>query len=337
LTTAEKFSLGHDRNVSTSPVVRKLYETYYGGDDAPPEGGLISSHWEQEHEFLKVRETGSGAIDLFTAPFWGCNWSGLRSRLFDQACSNIHLLSMPNRRRVRQIGRLAAAACAPMGLDPTNTVFRQVCLLETLSRHMPESLQNGSPQVLIIGDGIGVLSVLFKSLFPRSKVVLVDLGKTLMFQAHHVDRAFPNAVHSLVGDGSDLSEADFVYCPTENLESLRSLRFDVAANNCSMQEMNPFSIQRYFDFMRDQLEPGNLFICCNRKRKEMVGGEIAEFAKYPWQQDDRILIDERCKWQRFYFSRSRSPEGPRPLGLRLPLVNYYDGPIWLRLASMATN
>jgi len=337
LITAEKFSLGHDRNVSISPVVRKLYETYYGGDGAPPERASSLPNCEQEHEFLKVCETESGAIDLFTAPFGGCTWSGLRSRIFDQACSNIHLFLMPNRRRVRQIGRLAAAARAPMGLDPTNTVFRQVCLVETLSRHMPESLQNGTSRVLVIGDGIGVLSVLFKSLFPRSKVVLVDLSKTLMFQAHHVDRAFPNAVHSPVGDGSDLSEADFVYCPTENLESLRSLRFDVAANSCLMQEMNPFFIQCYFDFIRDQWEPGNLFICCDRERKEMVGGEIAEFAKYPWQQDARTLIDERCKWQRFYFPRSRSPEGPRPLGLRLPLVNYYDGPIWLRLASMATN
>lgn len=337
MTSTQEFSLSHGRNVSSSPVVRRLYETYYNQTKDRQDGELISSHWEQEHEYLKVRETESGAVDLFTAPFWGCNWSGLRSRVLDQACSGLHLLAMPNKRRIRQIGRLAAAACDPMGLDPTNTVFRQVCLLEALSRHMPENMGNGSPRALIIGDGIGVLSVLFKYLFPRVKVVLVDLGKTLMFQAHHVHRAFPDADHRLATDGGDLSGADFVYCPTEDLESLRSLRFDVAANNNSMQEMTGFSIQRYFDFMRDQLEPNNLFICCNRERKEMVGGEVAEFLKYPWQNDDRILIDESCKFQKFYFSRGRSPEGPRPLGVRLPLVNYYDGPIWLRLAHMATN
>ncbi len=89
-----------------------------------------------------------------------------------------------------------------------------------------------------------------------------------------------------------------------------------------MQEMNYKEIKMYFELMRKQ-KSDSWFYCCNRLRKELPGGEINEFHKYPWLKEDRIIFDELCPWhQKFPISRP-------------PFFKKFDGKIHHRLIKVA--
>ena len=113
--------------------------------------------------------------------------------------------------------------------------------------------------------------------------------------------------------------------------------FDLAVNIASMQEMNRQTIEGYFRFLRNHLNADNLFYCFNRERKEMDDGEVSEFLNYPWLEADQYVVNGYSPWPRFYLGRTRPRNGPRILGVRVPLVNYYDGKFMHRLAILATD
>ncbi|MFA5844045.1 MAG: hypothetical protein WC971_04350 [Coriobacteriia bacterium] len=104
-----------------------------------------------------------------------------------------------------------------MGLIFSYDIFRQVCAFSLIRSRAP--WPSGPTIALSIGDGYGFLSALIKEVWSDTTVCLVDLGKTLLFQAHHLGRAFPGAAHVLFGDTEveDVSGVDFVYCPAERL------------------------------------------------------------------------------------------------------------------------
>jgi SAM-dependent methyltransferase len=223
-----------------------------------------------------------------------------------------------------------------MGVDATFDAFRQVCTLQLVEMHLPVAVRQRGLRVLMIGDGYGVLAALFKRELPDASVVLVDIGKTLLFQAYHLQRAYPDSTHATAG-AADAEAADFVYCPADELEQLDSMQFDLAVNVASMQEMNGATVARYFTFLRSHLRSDNLFYSCNRESKTLPGGEISEFLSYPWSAEDRHIADGPCPWHRYFLAPRMASKGPRAFGVRLPIVNYYDGPHRHRLTVMATD
>ena len=179
--------------------------------------------------------------------------------------------------------RLAQKVSRAMGLDPTSDVFRQSCIVDLLKRNIPDDTQNTRMRFLMIGDRFGVLAALFKAVFPNS--TLSHNGRTgtaMSFQSYHCGKAYPDFAHVLVDDLDDPDNADFVYCPTENLDMLDRFKFHGAVNISSMGEMTIPTIERYFEFFRNHFEENNLFYCCNREFKVLVGGERTEFYQYPW-------------------------------------------------------
>jgi len=233
--------------------------------------------------------------------------------------------------------RVANRLLRAMGLHPTLDVFRQVCTLALIQRHIPRETPEKRINFLMIGDGNGVLSGLIRSIYPNAAITLVDIGKTLLFQAYYCQRAFPACNHRLADTDSDLESTDFLYCPVEHLNRLEGFNFDVATNVVSLQEMNAPTIERYFGFLRRNLRSTNLFYCCNRVSKNLPGGEVSTFLDYPWTDGDHHLIDELCPWHQYYFGRTRPGHGPKLLGLRIPLVNFYDGPTAHRLTALETD
>ena len=189
---------------------------------------------------------------------------------------------------------------------------------------------------MMIGDGYGFLSALIKAIFPKASIVLVDLGKTLLFQSYYCQKVYPGCTHLLPHMVFEKERVDFVYCPTERLNELERYRFDLAVNIASMQEMNLLTIQRYFDFLRRTLQKKNLFYCCNRESKTLPGGELVVFNKYPWHENDEYLVDEYCPWHDYFFSPARTRLGLRIKGVRVPFVNYYDGKHIHRMARLET-
>ncbi len=166
--------------------------------------------------------------------------------------------------------------------------------------------------------------------------MFVDIGQTLLFQLVHCQKAHPKKKHVLVGAGGDSARADFLYCPSDQLHLLDSLDFDIAVNVASMQEMAPATVAAYFTFLRQRLRRANLFYCCNRESKRLAGGELSEFARYPWRPDDRIVVDGPCPWHEYFFTLGRASRGPSVMGVRVPFVAYYDGRHLHRLAVLQT-
>ena len=200
----------------------------------------------------------------------------------------------------------------------------------------------GVERILIIGDGFGFLSAFIKEMLPQAKITLIDLGKTLLFEVHHCSKAHPHLVHCLpfdvrTGDHNpEALDASFVYCPAEHIKTLKDFEFDLAINVNSFQEMNNETVNNYFDFMRGSLKKENLFYCCNRIEKIMEGGEVSRFFSYPWRKDDIHLVDGYCPWQRYFLSSQLSMRGPELQGIRIPFINYFDGPVFHRLTVLST-
>jgi hypothetical protein len=233
--------------------------------------------------------------------------------------------------------KVAHSLARRIGLAFSYDCFRQVCSLDLIMSQRPNKERLS---IINIGDGYGFLSALIKDLFPNSLICLVDIGKTLLFQAYYCQKAHPECSHRLILDSSETtnqSDPGFLYCPAEYLERLGGLSFEIAINIASMQEMNQTSINTYFDFLRYHMPPNNLFYCCNREEKDMPGGEISRFFSYPWRKEDIHLVDEYCPWHLYFFSFRRAKNGPLLFNTRVPFINYFDGLHRHRLTVLQNN
>jgi len=298
----------------------------------------MSSYWKEATSLFQIEVDGEdNPISFKGSHFASCRWTGLRSRVIDQLCILSHLIHLPHKRALIRLMDTATTICRTMGLDSTLDVFRQICTLQVLQRYLPDEMRQKRIHVLMVGDGFGVLSALFKSVFPNSTVVMVDIGKTLIFQAFHCQKAFPNSIHESADSIFDIDTIDFVYCPAEDLKALENFKFDVAVNVASMQEMAEPVLTAYFDFFRKTMQPDNLFYCCNRVSKSLSGGEVSEFYKYPWTNDDQHLLDDNCPWSNYYFAPGISLTAPRFVGVKIPFVGRYDGKVVHRLSILAVD
>ncbi|GAG14167.1 unnamed protein product, partial [marine sediment metagenome] len=119
--------------------------------------------------------------------------------------------------------------------------------------------------VLIIGDGYGFLSSLLKSLYPNSKITLIDIGKVLLFPAVNLQIIHPHCNHTFI-DSTNLNTKnfDFLYVPAENIWNLNGVKYKLIITISAMQEMNYETINNYFRFMRLRATEDNLFYCSSR-------------------------------------------------------------------------
>lgn len=321
-------------------IVGELHRRYYIENKQLK--NLVSSHWESFHKKIQIEFEGNKIKTLK-----GYGFGNLEDRFFiSQVLSWItigsYLVRLKNRGELIRLIRTAIPIIRRMGLLFSYDCFRYVCSLNLIMSKMKVK-DKKRLNIIIIGDGYGVLSALIKEVFPSSLICLVDLGKTLLFQAYYCGKSHPDHSHFLITDinsdeiyESGISNADFLYCPAEYLGMLRVISFDIAINIASMQEMNKNTINGYFEFLRRHMNSDNLFYCCNREVKEMPGGEISRFYSYLWLQEDVHLVDEYCPWHRYFISLHKEKNGPSIFKLRIPFINYFDGDILHRLTILHT-
>jgi len=319
-------------------LIKHLIEVYFW-DDNPPDSRYASSHWQYFGELFDVTMDDTGELTRLRGEGFGVpKWHGYGHRLIDSMCSLSIWALLPNKREVLRLRSVAKQICRRMGLDLTSDLIRQLFNLALIKRNLANAdIHHQELTFLMIGDGYGVLSALTKAVFPLSTIVLVDLGKTLLFQAYYCQLAHPTLSHRLVEPDATLEHADFVYCSAEQLDYLEHSEFDIAVNVASMQEMDNGTVGRYFEFLRSHLKSNNLFYCLNRDTKTLIGGEISEFSQYPWAEGDNHLVDGDCDWYRYYFSRGAPGVGLFTFGRRIPLVNLFDGTHHHRLSVLETN
>jgi len=321
---------------AASNDLRWLFDRYYGTERSS--GPETSSHWTACSKQVEVRLDANGC----PVPVRGHGFGELRfprpwQAALDWVTIGAYLARLPDRARMIPLLRPGPRLARRMGLAFTYDAFRQVCTLALIAGHLSETQHRGGLRVLLIGDGYGFLGALVKEVYPQAAVVFVDLGQVLLFQAHYVQRAHPGCRHRVAGAGraEPLADSDFVYCPADRLEALPRLSCDVAVNIASMQEMTTEAVTSYLRFLREHLATEGLFYCCNRERKRLTGGEVQEFARYPWSERDVRLVDGACPWHRYYLGFRRASNGPRIFGWRVPFVNCFDGPHRHRLTRLA--
>ena len=106
------------------------------------------------------------------------------------------------------------------------------------------------PLVCEIGAGWGGFAYQFKTLFPRTTYVIVDLPELFLFSATYLGALFPDARLHFVG-ASEVSaidgwrEADFVFVPNSLVRLVSTLPLDLSVNMASFQEMTDAQVRGY--------------------------------------------------------------------------------------------
>ena len=213
----------------------------------------------------------------------------------------------------------------------TFNVFKSAAALALLLDHWQE--HRLSPRTfLLIGDGAGFLGALLRRLIPSARIYSVDLPRMLLIQAGTYQKADP-AVEFSISPEAVVDQVTFVF--PEELERIPE-RIDCAVSIASMQEMTTQSIASYFAFLRRQNSgPGSIFYCVSRQRKVLPAGEVSEFSAYPWSPHDTLFIDGECPYYTHFFSHETSERGPKVFGLRVPFLNFFDGPMNHRLVRLS--
>ncbi len=311
-------------------LVAAIYGRYYldpAGRDAP----YVSSHWQDRSSKFDVDIDERGVVRRLNSVGMGLTAS---RRPLDIALAHIcwmsYLIRLPQRAQIARLMPMAFRVVRRMDMHFSFNCFKDVCALELVLRHIDPHPPKGRLNILMIGDGYGFFSSLIKAVLPSSTLVLIDIGKTLLFQSVNCQAVHPQAVHRGIEEPWHGCDVDFVYCPTEDL-GLVDIDFDLVTNVGSMQEMNNSTVARYFEFMRRHVSDRTLFYCCNREHKRLRGGEVSEMLRYPWSEGDQHLVDERCPW---YDYQLMTYQSARLRGMRMPRIKRYQ-PILHRLTVMA--
>jgi hypothetical protein len=210
--------------------------------------------------------------------------------------------------------------------------LRQALTCGFLDHYVPKVFCNKG-YVMIIGDGFGSLTSLILSLFPKSRVFLINLRKTLLVDLMYIKKGLPDISFGLIEDEKGLLEAQndpslrLIACIADNFHLIEKIPVALGINIASFQEMNPLVIEGYFRFLRKApvSDSYTYLYCCNRLEKKLFDGMIVRFIEYPWESGDTIMIDELCPWHQTYYS------------FIPPFYRRFDGPIQHRLVSLRKN
>ena len=137
--------------------------------------------------------------------------------------------------------------------------------------------QHRRPMFLEIGGGYGALAHQFVTLFPNALYVIVDLPETLLYSAAYLSLIHGPKRVRLVSPGESVGRntpdnVSFVLVPNFALNVLRRLRFDLAINVMSFQEMTAGQIGRYLEFVSARAAR---FLSWNHDRNHMSGEMIS--------------------------------------------------------------
>ena len=121
----------------------------------------------------------------------------------------------------------------------------------------PGGSDSGPNRVLEIGGGWGGFAYQYKTLYPKTKCVIIDLPQTLLFSGTYLLSLFPEASSKFVSTAEELAEAasddlpDFTFIPHYLTEDIGQLNIDLGINMVSFQEMTTEQVSAYARVLRD--------------------------------------------------------------------------------------
>jgi hypothetical protein len=289
-----------------------LYFDYY--ENFKDYSNNTSSHWKRYGELQRVKKIGT-VYKLIGSGFGDFSERSLLRLLVDVP-TKVYLFNLNK-------------SCSQKILEGTHWVAnkqkrrfsydlsRMALTLDLLSKKILD-LKNKT--FCVIGDGYGSLGCLIKKIYPNSKIIYVNLGRTLFFDFYYSKKCFPELKHSLIRSNQYNLSTDFNYIEAEYFKKI-FFTSDIFINIASMQEMNYEEISSYFNAIRNQ-GIDSWFYCCNRVSKTLPDGSVINFSEYGWDDNDEIIIDELCPWQQSF-----------PINWP-PFSKKFDGPIKHRLIKL---
>ena len=113
--------------------------------------------------------------------------------------------------------------------------------------------ENNAKTIVEIGSGWGGFIYQFKKLFPNSTNILIDLPHTFLFSLNYLKIHFPDKRFLIIDDNLknfNLSDYDFVFCPSNKINLLNNQKIDLAINMVSFQEMTSKNIIDYSKWLK---------------------------------------------------------------------------------------
>jgi len=257
-----------------------------------------SAYWDEHKSLFNIQSDGT----IIGNSVLG-NASTKRSFLRDAAH---YLLQYPLKKWARQYRTLGQ--CEKLGREIAKRTGRQftydflrhVFTLALIQQHRPEKVMAGN--TLVIGDGFGTMASLVLGRSPDTRVIIVNLTKSLTLDLMYLKRAYPSIDMALVksDEEMDLALADttirVIAVQSDHCEILYRAPIHLAVNIVSMQEMDLPVVEKYFDALRSNPAETTSFYCCNRRVK------TSNFDEYPWDSNDVILENSICEWSQHYYS-----------------------------------
>ena len=163
--------------------------------------------------------------------------------------------------------------------------------------------------VAVIGDGFANMSSILLSNNSHSRVILVNLTKTLLLDLAFLRKAFPHENIALAQNPDEMEEAiasnkaRVIAVRADDMHILAQAPVTLGINIKSMMEMDPHVTAEYFDVLRKSSANKTAFYCCNRDKKTWADGTVISFSDYPWHAEDTKLVDEPCAWDQFGYRK----------------------------------
>lgn len=210
----------------------------------------------------------------------------------------------------RAIDRAAASIAKRQGRAYDKDLLRHALTLAMLRDRL--DLESETGPIAVIGDGFANMTSLILACLPQSRVIMVNLTKTLLVDMAFVCRAFPEMGMALVRDANEMNEAmahpdiRIMAVGADYSGLLADVPVALGINILSMMEMNPQVTKKYFDVLRQCPRASTHFYCCNRVEKQFADGTVIRFFDYPWEPDDEILLDGLSPWDKYAY-RGKPP------------------------------
>lgn len=216
---------------------------------------------------------------------------------------------------------IAREICKRTNKHMTFDCCKQIVLAERILRYGNIDA-NSDATIAVIGDGYGFLGTFFKAINKKFKIIEINLGRQLLYDARHIQEYFGSSVSYELAQKTNLPkcEADFIFLEAENYKLLGEFKTDLLISVASMQEMSNEAISNYFDIIRDvkeKFKTETMFYSLNRLEKHLPCGEITRAKEYPWG-NARIIVESTPEWYSCY--PSYTP----------PFWHKLDGPMYER-------
>jgi len=216
-----------------------------------------------------------------------------------------------------KIDRMAKVIADRQGRAYDGDLMRHTLTMAMINDRL--NIEQDARLVAVIGDGFANMSSLLLASTPHSRVILVNLTKTLLLDLVYLKKAFPDENIALVQNADEMheavcaNEARIIAVRADDMLLLAQAPVTLGINIKSMMEMDPPITAAYFDALRKSPADQTAFYCCNVDRKYWADGTIISFHEYPWHKEDTILVDEACPWDQYRYHK------------QLPFYSKYKG------------